>query len=125
MYDLLILGFFVFITLIGFIFYKRNWEEVGVMLMLSGVLLIVGMATGWAMCSIERTAEIRKLEASIVTIEQCMENDDHITNAALSVKIAEINEYIAYGQYCNRLFDMFWPDKIDEIELIEIKPNNK
>jgi hypothetical protein len=122
MYDLLILGFSVIIILIGIVLYKKRHDDLSVVIIIIGVFLTFVVVTGMTLSLVNRNGEIVRLKASIATVEQCLENDEHITNAALSVKIAEINEWIACGQYYNQYFDLFWPDEIDEMELIKIKP---
>uniref|UniRef100_A0A6H1Z9N3 Uncharacterized protein n=1 Tax=viral metagenome TaxID=1070528 RepID=A0A6H1Z9N3_9ZZZZ len=98
---------------------KIIWDNfiVFVMLILSGVLLFTFVLT----IPVNRmvlTSEIQGFKA-VVQVVNTDRQEGNIENAALKLKIAESNQWLAKTQYYAQIFNWHFPREVFELEAIK------
>jgi len=115
---LILLGL-ILVIIVGFIL-VINENMIGDIFMILGSICLFICIVFIAGNQVIIPAEIAKIEAIESTINNARRSDKIIESAAFQIKIAEANQKIARWQYYNNtVFDIFIPDEVETLELIE------
>ena len=113
------LGVPVVSLVIGIYLVRNDYDEIGVMLGITGVILLLFALVCWPISRMEATASIQSIEAvrAVYLDTSTLTSEERY---AISIKVAETNAEIAEIKYYGNLvlFKMFWPDEARTIQPI-------
>ena len=112
------------LTLIGFAImgFTDNYDDAhfagGLVATIAGVILLLALVA-IPLTKLEIHAGIQQVEAVRLTVEAARENGATLESAAIQIKVAEMNEWIARIQYYRTtVFDIWYPTEIDALKPI-------
>ena len=112
----------IIILIIGLIMLSIDeFDYVGFLCRVIGVIMVVLIIMFLSIEYYSTLAEIERFYAIKLTFEKSRVSVNQIENAAIQIKIAGANEWLAEKQFWNNtlLFDGFIPDIIDSLKPIE------
>lgn len=109
------------ITIIGRLILGNNsFNFPGSLMIFVGGAMLLLSATIFPLAHLDIKSQIMEYQAVKATLIEARKDNANIENAAMQLKIIEINQWIASVQFYNKtIFEIWIPDEVNELEFLK------